>query len=234
MSYQLDSSFTSCIIRGIKEWNRGRIMSQPREAIELAPEIKKHAKLFNWIAPLYNLFFDRQVKRYRENLVSFHSILELPERGEVLDLGCGTGALLSAFAELGYWGTGVDIAPRMLEMAKRSTQGRNLEFIQADITQGLPFPDQRFDIVTSSYVLHGVSRSLRQVIYREARRIARQQVLFFDYNSSRRLLTEIVEWAEGGDYFNFIRTAEEEIREAFPQVSKHSINPYAAIYQCKV
>lgn len=195
-------------------------------------ELKKHIRLFNWIAPIYNIFFNLQVKNYQGVMERFGPLLDLPEKGRILDIGCGTGALLNVFAERGYDTTGVDMAERMLKMARHSTQNYPIQWLKADITQGLPFPDQSFDLVVSSYVLHGVSYPLREIIYKEARRVSRQQVLFFDYNHGRRFLTDLVEWAEGGDYFNFIRNAEHEMGMSFPKVQKHEVSLYAAIYQC--
>lgn len=34
------------------------------------------------------------------------------------------------------------------------------------------------------------------------------KIKFHDYNKKRSLITDIAEWLEGGDYFNFINIAE--------------------------
>lgn len=195
-------------------------------------ELDKHARLFNRIAPIYNWFFQYQVKTYRATLQKFLSNLNLPQGGRVLDLGCGTGAFLYAFAELGFETTGVDIAPAMIRQAQRSTARFEIEFVRADVTRGLPFPDKSFDLVYSSYVAHGVSEALRRRIYAEAARLSRGLVLFHDYYPERNLLTDLVEWAEGGDYFNFIRQGEQEMKEDFAQVDTIRIGPHTAWYIC--
>ena len=47
--------------------------------------------------------------------------------GPVLELGCGTGRVSLAIAELGIPVTAIDLSPRMLEVARRKAVGRGLE-----------------------------------------------------------------------------------------------------------
>ena len=49
----------------------------------------------------------------------------------VLDLGCGTGTLCCALAELGHKVTGVDPAAAMLAVAKRKPQAEGVEWIES-------------------------------------------------------------------------------------------------------
>ncbi|EGW40111.1 hypothetical protein DOT_1983 [Desulfosporosinus sp. OT] len=93
-------------------------------------------------------------------------------------------------------------------------------------------PDASFDLVLSSYVLHGLSSELRQSIFAEAGRLSRDQILFYDYNQKRRLFTDLIEWAEGGDYFGFVRQGEKEMRSYFYDVNKINVGPQTAIYLC--
>jgi SAM-dependent methyltransferase len=41
------------------------------------------------------------------------------DRGRVVDLGCGPGVLTRALSSTGYEVTGIDVSPRMLEIARR-------------------------------------------------------------------------------------------------------------------
>lgn len=195
-------------------------------------ELEKHLLIFNFIAPVYNRFFQGQVRNYRKILEQFESLLELPVGGKVLDIGCGTGAFLYCFAERGYQATGVDFSPSMLRAAQKSTRKLNIDFQLGDVTKGLDFPDHSFDFVISSYVLHGVSKDLRQIMYAEASRLTRGKILYYDYNRNRKLLTDIVEWAEGGDYFTFVREGEREMRGVFQDVVRHDVGAQTAIYLC--
>lgn len=56
----------------------------------------------------------------------------LPERGTVLDIGCGTGEPIARwFVERGYRVTGIDSAPSLIAMAKERLPGE--EWIVADM-----------------------------------------------------------------------------------------------------
>ena len=195
-------------------------------------ELEKHARLFNRIAPVYNRFFRGQVQNYGTILDKHEALLNIPPRGRVLDIGCGTGAFAYCLAERGYQTVGVDFSSSMLRAAKKSTWGKSIEFVQGDVTKGLDFPDGSFDLVLSSYVLHGLSSELRQSIYSEAHRLSRGRVVFYDYNQKRQFFTDLIEWAEGGDYFGFVRHGEKEMRAYFDDVNRIDVGPQTALYLC--
>jgi SAM-dependent methyltransferase len=75
------------------------------------------------------------------------------EAGEAwLDVGCGTGELaFRAVAATGATVTGCDLAPALIETARRQAgeQGLEIRFEVGDCEE-LPYPDAAFDIVTSS------------------------------------------------------------------------------------
>lgn len=59
--------------------------------------------------------------------------LSLPEpRSAILDIGCGTGLLASAYAEQGHEVFGLDPAPAMLEIARARPGGDRVTWIEAD------------------------------------------------------------------------------------------------------
>ena len=72
----------------------------------------------------------------------------------VLDIGCGDGALVRAFAARGASVTGVDPDPAMLEAARRPTAEADVPatFLEGR-AENLPFPDAAFDVVTAMTVL---------------------------------------------------------------------------------
>jgi SAM-dependent methyltransferase len=79
----------------------------------------------------------------------------VPEQGDLLDIGCGTGATtLAAARRLGGKGrcTGIDISEPMLALARRrgAQEGAGVEFIGAD-AQTYPFAPARFDALISRF-----------------------------------------------------------------------------------
>ncbi|MGH0052301.1 MAG: class I SAM-dependent methyltransferase, partial [Sphaerochaetaceae bacterium] len=171
---------------------------------------KRSIRIFNLIAPIYGLFFTYQKNRYSKNLEAMQGKLDLSNYHSIIDVGCGTGALCNVLGTLGLKVTGVDSASRMLSIAKQKTNNPNIAFYEADLLQGCSFKDNQFDIAIASYVAHGIEREQRKKLYREMSRIARHLVIIHDYNQRRSVMTSLIEWLEGGDYFHFINHAETE------------------------
>jgi len=202
---------------------------------------KRNKGLFNLIAPVYGLFFDFQKNHYKEIIEHHHQALHLLKYKDVLDVGCGTGALCSALSSFKLSVTGVDPAIKMLDIAKRKTKSDSITLIEADALSGLPFDDNSFDVVFSSYVVHGLKVEQRQKMYAEMSRVAKEFVVIHDYNKSRALLTTIIEWLERGDYFNFIKKQPQEMqncivnmKKCFKEVKEVQVSIRANWYVCKV
>jgi SAM-dependent methyltransferase len=95
-------------------------------------------------------------------------ILELagPLAGRrVLDVGCGDGALASAFRRAGAaFAAGCDPDPRMIAQATaRAAAARNRMAFLRGRAENLPFRDRSFDIVTAVTVLSFVEERARAV-----------------------------------------------------------------------
>jgi SAM-dependent methyltransferase len=71
----------------------------------------------------------------------------------ILDAGCGSGPLFAALRERGAIVTGIDKSAGMLELARRRL-GDDADLQLADLGSTLPFPDDMFDDVAASLVLH--------------------------------------------------------------------------------
>ena len=188
--------------------------------------------LFDTIAPVYNIFFGYQVRSFRTILSRTSGHLRIPRNARVLDIGCGTGALAFCLSGMGYRVTGVDASSTMTGIAKKNNPGSAASFMVANALQGLPFADKSFDLVISSYVAHGIPGEQRRAFFAEAKRLARMQVIFQDYNKKRKPLSDIVEWLEGGNYFSFIEHGQEEMQGVFGTVEVRSFAAQVAWYIC--
>lgn len=195
--------------------------------------------LFNTIAPVYGLFYQKQKQRYREIVRHAARELNLVGNESILDVGCGTGALCSVLHEAGFSVTGVDPAQNMLAVAKRQPENEDIRFLQADALEQLPFADKSFDLSIASYVAHGLQKSERMKLYSEMRRITKEKVILFDYNQNRSLTTSLVEWLERGDYFRFIKNPKgemescvSEMEKCFSEVRVIDVDKRAAWYVC--
>src|SRR5262249_6623764 len=74
----------------------------------------------------------------------------------VLDVACGPGLVVCAFARVVRHATGIDLTPAMLDRARATQQERGLTNITwrlGDVLP-LPYPDGAFSIVTSRFAFH--------------------------------------------------------------------------------
>jgi ubiquinone/menaquinone biosynthesis methyltransferase len=109
-----------------------------------------------------------------------------------LDLACGTGDIAFALAARGARVTGLDITPRMLQLARRKPAAtRAVTFVAGDMT-ALPFPAASFDVVTTGYGIRNVPRI--EPALDEIRRVLRPGglLLSLDFDRPRHALVRAV------------------------------------------
>jgi len=159
---------------------------------------------------------------------------DLNKFDSILDVGCGTGALCQVLSERGITVAGVDSSDKMLAIAKKKNKNHPVKFYTNNAVEGLPFKNSSFDISIASYVAHGLQKKERELLYAEMKRISDQFVIIYDYNENRSVLTDLVERAEGGDYFAFIRNVNDELRDFFEVVEVINVGKKGAWYLCKV
>jgi demethylmenaquinone methyltransferase/2-methoxy-6-polyprenyl-1,4-benzoquinol methylase len=126
-----------------------------RAAFE-TPDTKRRyvRRLFSTIADRYDLITAvlsyGQDARWKKQLVELARV----RPGErALDLACGTGDIAFATAAQGARTAGLDITPRMLEIA--AAKSGSVNFLAGDMTS-LPFTTASFDLVTTGYGLRNV------------------------------------------------------------------------------
>ena len=139
--------------------------------IECDPEIRAvSTKLtkarYNRIAPLYNFIEaipERRFKPWRKKLLA-------KAKGTILEIGVGTGKNFPHYPS-GTCITGIDIAERMLVIARKKASELGLSFdLREGDVQSLDFPDHFFDTVVATFVFCSVPdpvqglRELRRVV----------------------------------------------------------------------
>jgi ubiquinone/menaquinone biosynthesis C-methylase UbiE len=110
-------------------------------------------------------------------------MVDLPEGGVGLDVGCGSGALTIAcarrnprarFVGIDRWGKEYASFSKTLCEENAAAEGvSNVEFRQGDAVK-LDFPDESFDAVTSNYVYHNIPSRDRQAILLETLRVLKK------------------------------------------------------------
>ncbi len=179
---------------------------------------KKSNLLFNLIAPIYGLFYKGQKKKYAKIIDEIQKEMDISSFETIIDVGCGTGALCSVLNDKGLEVTGIEPAKKMLKIAMDKVENKSINFVQANVLNFLPFDDKNFDVAIASFVAHGLKARERKRMYAEMGRVAKQWVIIHDYNDKRELLTSIIEWLEGGNYFHFIKNAEPEMRNCLKEM----------------
>ncbi len=107
-----------------------------------------------------------------------------------LDLACGTGDLTFAVRKTGCRAVGLDITPRMIELARRKAGLTGSPLLVGDM-MALPFADDSFDLVTTGYGLRNVSSlaGAAREIFRVLRPGGRLLSLDFNRPASRLVRT---------------------------------------------
>jgi ubiquinone/menaquinone biosynthesis C-methylase UbiE len=107
-------------------------------------KIRNH---YNAVADTYDHHYDHHRGRNYHTHLSNHLIRALPEKGDLLDIGCGTGLFIEKY--IGHGGTtavGIDISQKMVERGRKRCPG--CEFIVGN-GEKIPFRDCSFDGISS-------------------------------------------------------------------------------------
>ena len=109
-------------------------------------QFTRQAQLFSTAAPITN-----------ESALQMIVEAARPTPGDrMLDIACGGGLVVCAFAPHVKQATGFDMTPAMLDQAKKlagESGLTNVAWRQGDAT-ALPYPDASFDIVTTRFSFH--------------------------------------------------------------------------------
>jgi ubiquinone/menaquinone biosynthesis C-methylase UbiE len=125
-------------------------------------KIRRH---YDTVADTYDHHYDHhRGKKYHTHL-SNHLLKVLPNGGNLLDIGCGTGLFVEKYVRNGGSGTGIDISEKMVAKARRRCP--ECEFL-VGTGEKLPFDDRAFNAVSSVLVFSYVKdpESMLSEVYR--------------------------------------------------------------------
>jgi ubiquinone/menaquinone biosynthesis C-methylase UbiE len=162
------------------------------------------------------LTFGRE-RSFRERLLA-PACLELGE--SVLDIGCGTGTLaVAAKRKVGASALvcGIDPSSEMIARARgKASRARMDVAFEIAQAESLPFPDARFDVVTSTVMLHHLRRAARLQALVEARRVLRP--------GGRLLVVDFVRRSGTGLHTHFHRHGRVDPRDLMALVAEAGMN----------
>lgn len=147
------------IYNNYKLFNFPEMKNEDTEHIMHDSHIKKEIT-FRWdnYADNYDSFISHGILTEEERKLWVTAFLHvLPPNTEnlnILDVGCGTGAIGFIFAEMGHTVTCLDLSERMMDIGrqKAADRGINVRFVSGD-AENPPFSDNEFDIVISRHLL---------------------------------------------------------------------------------
>ncbi|MDE2040962.1 MAG: class I SAM-dependent methyltransferase [Patescibacteria group bacterium] len=105
----------------------------------------------------------------KASIFSVQVVKFFPRTGNILEIGTGQGGDANYFQSLGYTVTATDYSGQALESAKSKVD--NVKFVNIDTANGLPFPDETFDVVYSHMALHYFDKETTRKVFEDIHRI---------------------------------------------------------------
>jgi ubiquinone/menaquinone biosynthesis C-methylase UbiE len=128
---------------------------------------------------IYKLLIDPLLSSVQDKAIR----LIKPDR-KIIDIACGTGALVFKLSKKAKHITGIDLSESMIETARKTQKKlniRNVNFIVKDAKDLNCYKDNEFDISTISMVLHQFPTSVGIAILGEMKRIS-GEIIIIDYS----------------------------------------------------
>ncbi len=193
---------------------------------------KRALFIFNLIAPIYKLVDKYLNESFSKAINILSEEVELQNK-IILDIGTGTGAWASQF--LLYQPQkiiAVDFSKKMIAIARNKKLG--IDFQQMNANDLRKIQDNTFDIVTSSYVLHGMNKQERQEVLLEMKRVSKEYIVIHDFTSKTTPFIAILEFLERSDYPYFKNHFLKEMELLFTSVKKIEVENGAGLYIGKI
>ncbi len=167
--------------------------------------------IFDLIAPLYGWIDRGLTDHYRSTVALLNDRFPLAGR-RILDVGTGTGGWIAALSRYPLLqAAGIDLSPKMIRQARKKHP--EIQFLEGDGKDLDDLPENSFDMVTCSFVMHGMKASARRKMLTTMFRLASRIVVVHDFHDPLPFLTRLLETLERSDYRNFIRDFTSEMKD---------------------
>lgn len=109
-----------------------------------------------------------------------------PEKGRLLDIGCGSGRDAAFYLEQSYDVMAIDGSRAMLREAERYHPELSGRLVHHELPEPLPFDDGSFDIVTSMAVIMHLREDLLSGVFRDIARVTCSDgIIAYSVNTKR-------------------------------------------------
>lgn len=159
---------------------------------------------FHWLTRWYDPIMRRLFPESRIKTALIAQARIQPGQ-DVLDVGCGTGTLTLMIKQIqpDAGVNGLDMDPQILDIARRKAEQTGVAIVlQQGTATCLPYPDESFDHVFASLMLHHLTRQDKQQALREAFRVLKPggELHIADFgkphDSVMWLISLVMRWAE--------------------------------------
>lgn len=144
-------------------------------------------------------------------------------KGRVLDICCGTGSVVLAFAEkyADNLSIGYDFSPGMLHKAKEKDVADRILLVNGDAAF-LSFTDDCFDVVCCSHALYELKGRMRTNALKEMKRVVKPegQVLIMEHEIPRKPVVKVM------FYIRILMMGRNDSREFL----KQGLSPFKKIF----
>ncbi len=172
---------------------------------------------FNLLTPLYDLVMQLTMHEltFKRRLIEQ---MRLEKSHRVLDLGCGTATLTilikKTYPEVEI--TGLDIDPKILNIARSKVQkaGVDIKLDQGSAFE-LLYPDNSFDRVVSSLVIHHLTHENKARTFREVFRVLKPggEMHIADFGKPQNVLMYLI-----ARFFGLFEDTSDNIKGLLPEM----------------
>ncbi|MEN8137565.1 MAG: class I SAM-dependent methyltransferase [Bacteroidota bacterium] len=191
-------------------------------------ENKRAEFIFNLIAPIYSKMNHQLGVNYSKVIEVLKSKISI-ENMKVLDIGSGTGVWSSVYKDGGAGEvTGIDFADKMIQESRNNFP--EINFMTADAENLHQIKDNSFDIVTASFVIHGVTQERREKMLSEMKRVSKRYIVLHDFIGRTPYFIRILEFLERSDYKHFKQNICNELKNQFTKVESVKVKYGSGLY----